>query len=506
MENGHTKQDLPRRSVIHSAAWNYAGYAYQIILNFGLTAYVVRRISVTEYGLFLLVMSLSATMNLLDLGISGVLVQNYVHAAKNHGKEYLNDLVSTALLALTVLGFIGAGILGGLALSLPGPFRIPHALLHAAVSVFLIAALLIQVRLPTVALRQAFQAYERFDRINQLSLVTSTLQVILSAYAVYAGFGVIGLALVQFIVAVLQIMFFLLALPLVVPGLRFHIFRFHPDLLASLVAEGKWAFLANLTGYMVELATWGILGSFGSMTEVALYGIAFKGPNQLWNLADRGADVLLPVLSGYAAEGDYVNLSRVFLTTQQLMFGVMLPFVILGALFSDSVLELWVGKQYLSSSTAMRWLLIAVLAHAIAYSSDLMLYACGKVKRAAWIYVVGGGFTCGAALLLVPRYGAAGMAASLAVSLLVLDCGWFTLEACKFSRTSVSALARSLVSGLGLPVLVLAAETVAILSMRSILSPLWTVVAATAGGAIYFVIWGLRTALPLYRNRVEIIV
>lgn len=490
-----------RQSAARSAAWNYAGYAFQLILNFGLTAYIVRRMSVAEYGIFLLVMSLSATMNLLDLGISGVLVQNYVHAMKNHGQAHLNDLMSTSFVALALLGFAGALIFTGLAAFLPGPFRIPSGLVHEAAVIFVIAALTILIRLPNIAVRQAFQSYGRFDRINQFSVVTSSLQAGLSVGAVYAGFGVIGLAWMQLASAVIELGIYVAALPIAIPGCALNPLRFRPRFLGPLIQEGKWAFLSNVTGYLVELGIWGILGSFGSMTEVALYGIAFKAPNQLWNLSDRGADVLLPILSGYAADQDYANLRRVFLITQQLLFGAVLPFVILGSVFAKPLLELWVGKQYLGAAFAMRWLLIAVLAHAIAHASDLMLYACRHVRLASWISAAGGALTCALALFLVPRYGAAGMGAALALSMLVSAFGWYTIQACRVSHTFAWQLAASLMRGLGWPLLVLAAGTLLLIRFQQNLTPLWTVIAATTCGAVYFLIWGWRTALPLYRNR-----
>jgi O-antigen/teichoic acid export membrane protein len=486
-----------------SVAWNYAGYAFQLVVNFGLTAYVVRRVSVAEYGIFLLVMSLSATMNLLDLGISGVLVQNYVRAIKNHGQPYLNELMSTSFVMLGLLGFFGLLIFTGFALFLPGPFRIPSGLLHEAALIFVIAALTIQFRLPNIALRQVFQSHGRFDRINQFSLFTATLQVVLSVAVLYCGFGVIGLASVQLASAILQIGIYTIALPHVVPGSSLSPFRFRPEFLGALIQEGKWAFLSNVAGYLVEIGIWGILGSFGSMTEVALYGIAFKAPNQLWNLADRGADVLLPILSEYAAKEDYPNLRRVFLITQQLLFGAVLPFVILGCIFAKSLIELWVGKQYTDAAFAMRWLLIAVLAHVIAHASDLMLYACRRVRLASWISASGGALTCLIGLVLVPFYGATGMGASLAISMLISTFGWYTILACRISNTSVGMLSRSLINGLGGPVLVLATEALLIFLFRKNLSPLWTTVAATASGGVYFLLWGLRTALPLYRKHAE---
>ncbi len=498
-------QTSPRPSTARSAVWNYAGYACQILLNFGLTAYIVRNISVNEYGLFLLVMSLSATLNLLDLGISGVLVQAYVYASKDSDSDRLSNLASTAFVALAALGTVGVAIFCGIALLLPGPFRIPPVLQHQAAMIFVIAAFIIQVRLPGAALRQVYEAHHRFDRINQVQLGMATLQFALSIYVIWAGYGIVGLAVVQLIVAVMQGAIFYLGLRFAVPATHLNPLRFRRKLLGSLLRDGKWAFMVNATAYLVEIGIWAILGSLGSMTEVALYGIAMKAPNQLSNLADKGAEILLPVFSGFSAEQDDANLRRVYLKAQQLIFGAVLPFVVLGSFFAGPLIQLWAGKQYLHAATTVRWLLVAVLAHGVAYSSDLILYASGNFRRAAWIGAVGGLVILGGAAALVPRYGASGVAVALVISQLVIDCGWFTVEACKISRTTPRALARRLSAGLGWPVMVLAGEIALILSLRPAMSPLWQVIAATLSGGVYLLIWGLRTALPLYRNRAELV-
>jgi len=87
----------------------------------------------------------------------------------------------------------------------------------------------------------------------------------------------------------------------------------------------------------------------------------------------------------------------------------------------------------------------------------------------------------------------------------VIDCGWFTMEACKLTHTNFLALARGMLGGLSWPVLLLVVEVAVILSVRSMMSPLLLVIAATVAGCLYLLLWGMRTALPLYRNRAELV-
>jgi O-antigen/teichoic acid export membrane protein len=486
-------------------AWNYVGYAYRIAINLGITWYIVRRVSVVEYGLFLFVMALSATLYLLDMGLSSVLVQSYVEAASLAGKDRVNDLLSTSFIALSALGALGVLIFCGLAASLPGPFKIPLAYLHEAFLIFIIAAFIILVGFPSIAVEQVYQSSHRFDRTNQIQLVSATLYIGLSVLVLATGHGIVALALVQLLVALLRLILLVAALPATLPGIRLSLTRFSYALLKPLIHLSKWAFLSNLSAYLFDMLVWLILGTLGSMREAAIFGLAGKPTKQLWNLVDRGASVTLPLLSKSSAESDVIQLRLTYLKTQKLVFGATLPFIVLGCVFARPFILVWAGKSYAGAALVMQWLLLAALSQTLIYPSDLLLYACGRVKQAAGISVVSSIISILAALLLVSRYGAAGLAAGTAVTQLIFNCGWFTWAACRLSGTSLFTLLRALFAGLAWPLAALAFEIVVACALWSYLSSLWLVIVATVAGLIYFALWGLRTALPLYRGYTEVV-
>jgi len=503
LDNLQSASDAPTTSsrTLRSIAWNYAGYFYQIAINLGVTSYIVRRVSVAEYGLLLFVMSLSATLYLLDIGISSVLVQAYVEALASSDRSRPTDLLNTVFLALSALGSLGLLIISALAFLLPGPFNIPHQLVHEAFIIFILAALAIQVSFPSMAFEHLYQATHRFDRINQIQLICSTVQAALSILALAAGYGIVALALVQLVASTLRFVFFVAALPKTTLRAHFHLTRFNWNLLKPLISMSRWAFLNNISACLFDMFVWIILGSFGSMKAAALFGLASKAPKQLWNLVDRGAGVALPMMSNSFSQRNLGSLQATYLKTQKLIFGAVIPFVALGCMFARPLIQVWVGSQYLEAAVVMRWLLLAALSHAVTYSSDLLLYACAEVRKAAKIAFWSGALSIGGALILVSRFGAAGMAAALGLTQLTVNCTWFTVAACERSQISLTKLLSSLCEGLGLPLCLLAAEIVLVRSFSSRLSPLGLLLAATVSGAVYLAFWGAHTALPLYRGQ-----
>jgi O-antigen/teichoic acid export membrane protein len=376
--------------------------------------------------------------------------------------------------------------------------------LHSASLIFLLTALYIQLALPAIALDQVYQAGGSFDRLNQIKLVCTTLQLLLTIAVLTAGYRIVGLASVLTITTALQLIFLFVALPSSVPSARFSLTRLRWSIVRRLVLLSRWAFLNNISAYILELFGWTILGSLGSMRDAALFGLASKLPKQLWNLVDKGASVALPSLSGHFLNNDLQSLQTGYLRSQKLVIGAVLPFIALGCFFAGPVIQVWAGTEYAQAAVVMKWLLLAALSHAILYSSDLLLYACGRVREAAWISAAGGTIGLFGSFLLVPRFGAAGMASSIAISQLLVCCTWFTVEGCRVSGVSLNALLRGVGNGLGWPTLAMSAGVVLAMSLHTVLSPLWLVICAIVSGILYLAIWGRRTALPIVRNQVEV--
>ena len=504
--NSNGKPEIERAPppvrALHSAAWNYAGHAYQVAISFGLTFYIVRYLAMSEYGLLLFVTSLPATFYLLDMGFSSVLIQAYVSVNKD--TDQLNDLLATAFVALTVLGALGAFILIGFAFALPGPFNIPSQYLHDAFILFVIAALVVQIQLPTIAVEQVFQAAHRFDRTNQIRLIESTVQLVLTIAVLVAGYRIVALAAVQLATTAVQMLLLLITLPSSVPGAKLRLRPFRWDLLRQVTTISKWAFLQNISSSLVDFLGLAILASLGSMNEVALFGFASKLPKQLWALIDKGTTVLLPYLSRFSADTDLPRLRNTYLMEQTLLVGGALPFILLGTIFAHPLLQVWAGERYSASAVVMRWLLLASFAQIVAYPSDELLYACKMVKTSAVIFVAIGVVAITAGSLLIPRYGAVGLAAGFAFARLAVGCGWLIAAGSKASRTAPGSVLKAAFRGVVGPLSALLLAIALVWRFKANLPAVAMVLSAIACGCLYLALWARFTAVPLFRERAEV--
>ncbi|MGO8760263.1 MAG: lipopolysaccharide biosynthesis protein [Terracidiphilus sp.] len=499
----NTGETTMREDTARNVAWNYAGYIYQIGIGVGLTSYIARQLAVPEYGLLLFVTSLSGTLYLLDFGISGVLVQTYIAEPRGSEKTSLSDLLSTTFLTLTALGSVAGLMLVGIAQFLPGPFNIQKPYLHEASIIFVVAALTIQVGLPVISLEMVYQASHRFDRLNQIQFIVSTFQLIVTVGVLALGRGIVALACVQLAAAMLQVLLLVLALPGAIPEVHLSLRRFQGRLLRPLLGLSKWAFVNNTSNYALDLVAWTAVGTMSSMREAALFGIALKLPVQLSNVVSKGADVFMPLMSSSSSEADRGKLQRTFLEAQRLAIGAIVPFIVLGCVVARPLIQVWAGDKYTAAALAMQWLLFSVLPHAAAYPSFQLLIASSQMKKGAAITLCTNIITAASCLLLVSRYGSAGLGFSMALPHLLITCFWSVPTACKLSHITPGHLLREVGRGLAVPFAALLAGVALILGFWRFLSPLWLVLAAIAVGCGYLWLWGARAALPLLRKPPE---
>src|ERR1039457_937484 len=90
--------------LVRSALWNYLGYFCELCAGALLIAYVVRRVSVENYGIYVVAQSIASILCLLDFGLSSVLVPLYSWTLTSKGMAEAGRLASTLISSLLGLG------------------------------------------------------------------------------------------------------------------------------------------------------------------------------------------------------------------------------------------------------------------------------------------------------------------------------------------------------------------------------------------------------------------
>jgi O-antigen/teichoic acid export membrane protein len=492
-----------RGSFLRSVSWHYLGYAVEFGVGVGLLAYVVRRIPIEDYGIYLLAQSLAAFLYILDLGLSNVLVQLYVSKLAAKRLSEAASLAGTIFTWLLGMGLAGAAVLCGAALLLPELVRLPSAHTVLALEVLMVAALAVPLTLPAMAFDHLCQALERFDRINHVQIGAAALRVALTVAVLAAGKGVVALAAVQVAVALARLLGLWVTAQ---ASLGVHLRPWSIDrarLREALRATG-WAFgddLARRIGMNAETV---ILAALSPLREVALFGVGSRLPAHLFQFASRGLSVMLPSLSRHHAEGDTARLRASYCNAYRACLTGLAPLALFAAICARPLMEVWAGKAYADAAPVLAWLLIASISLTTEFPSDLVLYSHDRIAQAARFSIWETVGKIVVALALAEPFGAAGVAAGVALWHWCVNLFAYLPAACRVAGIAPwEPWAQSLAAGWRRAAAGQAAAFAlgagALLAAVRLLPQAWSFVACGVVSLLYAAVWGVFTALPMWR-------
>lgn len=404
----------PQLNLVRSVSWNYAGYLIEFGAGLLLLAYVVRRISVHDYGIYLLAQSLAAFLYLLELGMGSVLVPHYVSTFARKGIAEVGKIAGTVHTALLSLGTVGAFALSMLSLLVPRLLRLPPGQAGLAVHVLIIMSVAVSLTLPQMPLEQLLKAFHRFDRVNQIQMAAVMTRVILTISVLAEGKGIVALAWVQIAIALLRVAALWLVAPVTIPGLRLSS-QFHRSVLPEVLRKSRWAFSDDISRRIGMNAEQVILGALGSFEQVALFGVGSRLPAHMYQFASRGLTVLVPTFSQHHAEYHTAQLRVTFSRAFRICVTCLLPLATFTIICARALISTWAGPAYAKAGPVLAWLMISALAIILALPSDIVLYSHNRIRQAAQFSILETAGKIAIALALAVRYGAVGVAAGIAV-------------------------------------------------------------------------------------------
>lgn len=264
-----------RKTLTRNTAWNYTGFAVNLLTNLFLFPYVVREIGEAAAGVWLLLGSVTGYMGLLELGLVPALAQSVAVYRSRNDTPGLNRAASTTLVLLAALAIVPLTLL----LAVPrlvGLLQVPAPLVGQAVMVLAIAIAGFAARMPLAAFQAILLGTQRQDRCNQLWIVIITAKFTLAVALLSLGFGLVAIitmeALVHLSAGVLQARWARAE----VPGLRLRWTLANRTEARSLVGFGASLLAVSLCSLVVEQTDRLVIGAFLPISMVTYYSAAWK--------------------------------------------------------------------------------------------------------------------------------------------------------------------------------------------------------------------------------------
>jgi O-antigen/teichoic acid export membrane protein len=467
-------------------------YAVNILVAFVMSPVIIRALGNRDYGVWELVMSVVGYMGLLDLGVGPALVRFVAVASGREDRDDMQRTISTSFAFFLVIGAVVV-----LAFALLGYFpyivagREADSIANIG-TVFLLFGLNAALVLPQQVFIATLMGVQRHYFINFSRGLLTMLRAVLAWYLLkmYAGRGLVVLALLEPLFSMLQFLLFAGAVHL------------DPQIPPMSRSAATWGKLKELFSFGVKNATMQVAARLQNQSIPFIIGhviglgsiVYFAMPNRLVDYAKGFALAvgfpLTPYFSSAFGKGDHGELMTSWLNTTLALQIVTLAIPVVIFYYGETFLCLWIGAEY---AVAGRWVIYSLLAglfaDALASNAFRMLTAQGQHGRSALVWLVMAVLSIPLGILGARSWGVAGVALGTTMTMVVGNLVTMVM-ACKLMRVSLRDYLRQTLQRLALPLVLLAGTVQLLTRLYPVSGYAMMVLQLACSGSIYLMaVW-----------------
>lgn len=397
--------------ILRNITSNWVGIVIGVCLAFVLAPVTVRGLGNVYYGIWTLVMQITGYLWLFDFGVRESVVK-YVaqyEASGDHAK--VTKMVRTAVSIYGLVSCVTLLVTLSLALALPYAFTIPPAAVSTArLTIILVGATVAQYFVFNVFIG-VLMGLQKFYVVARLGIVLAIVRGCLVYLLLGAGYGIVALSVVQF---VLSLVSNLVTLRLCLRALPYLSIRpVWPERQESLklLNYGKFVLIANVGDKIVFASDSLVIGMFLPMVALTHYAIGGSLIEQFRAFITSMSSVVNPLSSSLEAKKAHGEVAFVVQTGVRAAVLLGLPvgvgFIVLGSTF----ISLWMGPEYAGPSGQV--LALLAIGHLLGlpyYTISGALYGLGRHKVVAQCRIFEGVVNLVLSVLLIHRWGILGVA------------------------------------------------------------------------------------------------
>jgi len=367
-------------SLIKHSIYNLAGFVIPTIVAIPSLGILARTLGTESFGLFTLAFAVVGYASIFDAGLTRAVIRE-ISIFRDDLQERKN-IISTATITVAILGLFAAMLIFLSVNKIGGFLNVSNDLITNFEKSFKLLSLAVPVFLVNQIWLASLEGLERFANINiQRTLTSSALAILPALFAYYNQTlysAILGLVIGR--IGSLIVSFFFSYKLIISSGLRFNL-----KTLQRLIMFGGWITISNIISPVMVYFDRFVISHVLGASKVAFYTAPSEAIARLLNIPAALSRALFPKLSNNSLTADKAKLERL---SFYLMLAACLPIVIVGFIFANTIMTVWMGPTYAGEpATILRILLIGFIFNALAQIPFSKIQAAGYAKITATLHM-----------------------------------------------------------------------------------------------------------------------
>jgi O-antigen/teichoic acid export membrane protein len=400
---------------------NLAGTVVGLIVGFFLMPFVIHRIGLTEFGIWMLVNSLVGYMGILDVGLYPTLIKKSAELLAKEDKVELSRTVSTIFTLYFLIGILIGFAIFGLSFLFPHVFNVSSENINTFKLVLWIIGLQTAISFPMSIWQGLLGGLQDFHVINGITIVTNIIRAIATVILLTSGFGLISLIWLGFGLAFIGWVTSIFWIKRRIPFLKINISKFEWTKVRDLSKFSGVMFIWRIAGTILHHSDRIIIGLFLPIATITIYEVGLRITNYSRTLLDSFTNVFIPASSELNSKNDKYNLQKLYLIGTRYLFIAYSAITVMLLMFGREFILLWMGKGFEKSV----WIMYALLIGSLYQSQNVIGYNImvgrGKLRAFTWAMVGYPIINIVLSIIFVIKWGLIGVALAKTLTFILVD-------------------------------------------------------------------------------------
>lgn len=310
----------------------------------------------------MLIGSLTGYLGLLNLGVRAAVMRYVARFHLEANDQEASAVASSALAIFLVAGTLALFVSLVFAALVVRLFHIPQNYYFASRTIVILGGGTIAVSLVSAVFGGIVAALHRFDLMNAIEVTSSFFSAGAMVLVLSAGKGLIGLAVVNFVFAIVTGVAYMLIALRIYPALRIRLGNCDRQHLKLIFVLGIHSLLLQISFNLIFYSDSLVIGAFLSINLITFFAIAANLMNYSRMLISGISATMTPRASALEARGGRQEVQTLLMKATRLATLVILPIAVTFLLRGSSFIRLWMGHEYgEQSGRVLRILALALI-------------------------------------------------------------------------------------------------------------------------------------------------
>lgn len=390
-------------------------------LQFLLLPFIVSHVGKEIYGAYLLVMTFTGYLGLLDLGVLSAVVK-YVAEFKGEGnEEKINEIISASFSFYAVIGVVIGIILFISSFHFGKVFPVEPSNERVVKELLWVTALASPFIWPSRTFEGVLRGLQRYD-LRAIINVSVKVCTAIAAYLIFtSGYGMVHFLAISYLLIVLGNLFSYIFAYRDIQSQRIIFPYFNKEVSRTIFSFSSFMFLGSLTNIIVLHIDDFVVGTFVSVAAVTLYNVAYTLQQGLRGINALFGDPLVPACAEMEGRKDYERQKMLLFKGTKYTAAIFLPMVIILIVFARPLVTCWMGEEFEASVLPAQVLLAWWLCNGVINPASGMLTAKGYARPLFNISLINAMSNLVLSLILVRYWGILGVALGTTLPMVLIN-------------------------------------------------------------------------------------